>query len=380
MQPQSNHYYYGDYYDARYEQRGIYPWHSQQARRYGDDPMYAQYRSTQLRHDPDWDNHMGEQYRYRRDHVDARPPQTLALQVNFINTRKAGVPENLIVGRSLTEAVQSKTQPLRFTPVNMDERKRIETRGREVRNLQFERAIKESPPRAAGKSTGDRKTAQPVKMHFPASPVAARPTENVEGAKIPPPLPVAPKPRSVEGKDPRVKAQKTAAKAETRASEKKPEKVKRNVQTYPGRTDAKPAPANEKPQRAEPKPEATRRESTPQTQAPKAEPTKLESTPVKTRAETDSRSRTSRVVETPKPRKETNRSEALPPKSQHVQSTSRTEEAKREVSEPDVPTAEPTAQSQKPEVQPSRNNTKNREDKPEHARGTEDKKNKKGNK
>ena len=223
VQPRSNHYYYGDYYDARYERNGIYPWHSQELRRYGDDPMFSHYRSTQLRHDPNWDTHMDEQYRYRRDHVDARPPRTLALQVNFINTQKAGAPDNFIIGRTLTETVKSKTHPLRFKPVNMDEHKSFETRGRDVRNLQYERATKETPSKAAGKSNGIRKTAQPVRVQLPMSPVAARPTHNVEGTRTPPPLPVAPKTQTVATRGRQVEPQQTQGKADTSSSQKKPE-------------------------------------------------------------------------------------------------------------------------------------------------------------
>jgi hypothetical protein len=218
VQPRSHHYYYGDYYDRRYEERGFYPWYSRQVSRYGDDPIYAQYRSRQLRQDPDWDAHVAEQYTYRREHVEARPPQTLALQLNIVNDQRSGARENVILGRSLTEAVQSKTLPRRFTSVNVDERKQIESRGREVRKLQSERAKIEMPSREAGKSSRDRETAQPVRMRLPVSPVAARPSENVEGARIPPPMPVAPRPQAVEGRGRQEKPQKDAVEAETSRS------------------------------------------------------------------------------------------------------------------------------------------------------------------
>ncbi len=208
VQPESRQYYYGDYYDRRYEERGFYPWYSKQVMRYGDDPIYTHYRSGQLRRDPDWDVHIDEQYKYRREHVDARPPQTLALQVNIINHQRAGVPENLVIGRSLAEAIQSETQPVRFTPVNMDERKQIEKQGHKVHELQSERARIEVPPKAARKSKGARKTAQIVRVQLPVFPVAARATENVKGAKTPPPLPVAPKSQAVEGRARHVKPHK----------------------------------------------------------------------------------------------------------------------------------------------------------------------------
>jgi len=218
VQPRSHHYYYGDYYDRRYEERGFYPWYSRQVSRYGDDPIYAHYRSRQLLQDPDWDTHVDEQYRYRREHIDARPPQTLALQLNIVNNQSTGARENVILGRSLTEAIQSRTLPHRFTPVNMDERKQIETRGREVHKLQSERARIEMPTRETQRSSRDRETAQPVRMRLPASPVAARSSEHVEGARTPPPMPVVPEPQAVEGRGRQEEPQRETARPETSRS------------------------------------------------------------------------------------------------------------------------------------------------------------------
>jgi hypothetical protein len=352
VQPRSHHYYYGDYYDRRYEARGFYPWYSKQVMRYGDDPIYVHYRSMQLRHDPDWDVHMDEQYRYRREHVDARPPQTLALQVNLINTQKAGAPQNVIIGKSLAEAVQSKTLPLRFTPVNMDERKQIETRSREVRKFQVKRAEMETAPKAAEKSRGGRETAQPVRMQLPVSPVAARPTENVTGAKVPPPMPVAPKPQAAEGRSRQVKPQKVEATTETPKPREKQGKAEAQTQARPKKVEAKPAKIQKKPQRVEPKPETTRRESTPQGLAPKPEPSKREIAP----AMTKSKSRTPEAVETTKPG---------------------TVEPKRESPKPEAAKAEVRSQKPEAKAQPHRAETKKQKGKRERAPSTEDNKNKK---
>ena len=75
VQSSSRHYYYGDYYDRHYEERGFYPWYSERVRRYGNDPIYMHYRSQQLVQNPNWDIHVEEQFRYRREHVEARPPK-----------------------------------------------------------------------------------------------------------------------------------------------------------------------------------------------------------------------------------------------------------------------------------------------------------------
>lgn len=203
----SHHYYYGDYYDRRYEDRGFSPWYSRQSTHYGGDPLYAHYRSRQLLQYPNWDNHVMEQYRYRREHVEARPPQTLALQVNIINNQRPGAPENFLIGRSYSEMIQSGTQPLRFTPVNMDERNQIQTRGREVHRLQSERARMETSAAGEGKPRRSPKIEQPVRMQLPASPVAAKPLDKVEKRYAPPPVPDAPAPVAAEVKGKRARPQ-----------------------------------------------------------------------------------------------------------------------------------------------------------------------------
>jgi len=247
-QPRYHHYYFGDYYDRRYEERGFYPWYSQQVTRYGYDPIYSNFRTQQLRQDPDWDVHIDEQYRYRREHLDARPPQTLALQINIINNQKDAAPRDFIIGKSLAEVVQSKTLPLRLTPVNMDERKQIETRGQEVRKFQLERAKMETAPAAAGKSEKAAGNAQPVRMQLPVSPVAARSTENVTGAKTPPPMPVAPKPQAAEDRGRQVKPQKEEARPEAKSP--KPEAPKPEVRSQKPEPKAQPPRSETKQQRS----------------------------------------------------------------------------------------------------------------------------------
>ena len=123
-------------------------------------------------------------------------PQTLALQINILKTQKPDAPDRIAIGRNLAEAVQSKIQSLRFTAINMDERKQIETRGRQVHKLQSERAKLETPVAPTKKAKGGRDAKQPISVQLPASPVAARPIANAEGARAVPALPVVPKPQT----------------------------------------------------------------------------------------------------------------------------------------------------------------------------------------
>ena len=316
VQPRSHRYYYGDYYDTRYEDRGIYPWHSRQIARYGDDPIYVHYRATQLRRDADWDAHMDELYRYRRDHVDARPSRTLALQSSRTNMHRLGGPEDLIIGRSLTEEVRSPRLPLRFTPLNIEERRQIETSGREVRRFESERARIETQPTTVERSEGSHEVARPVRVRLPVSPVAARPAGDVAGVRTPPPVPVAPRPRVAEVGDRQIKPRKVETRSAVPTSGKRP-----GVETHPERTATRSAPRSENPQHVVPRPETSKREGV----APRT------------------RARTTRTVDTPRPQKVEARSEAKAP-----------EPPKRRVLEPEryIPThEEPKAEvrSQKPE-------------------------------
>ena len=192
VRPRGCHYYFGDYYDYRYEQRGFYPWHHRWSIRYGDDPLYAHFRMRQLQRNPNWDTYVVEQYRYRRENAQARPPQTLAMQINIINTSRADSREGFIVGRSLTETVQSRSLPMRFTSVSAEERRQVETRGREVHRLQGERARMEASPPTTRRTRSALETARPVRAELRSSPVRARATEDMDGARVPPPEPTAP--------------------------------------------------------------------------------------------------------------------------------------------------------------------------------------------
>ena len=391
IQPRSNHYYFGDYYDQRYERQGYYPWYSKEARRYGDDPLYMHYRSVQMRQDAQWDTHIQEQFSYRRAHIDARPPQTLALQVNIFNTRKADMPENMFIGRSFTEAAQSKAAPLHFATVNADERKQFETRGQEVRKFQVERAKLETGSKAPGKS----KEARAVKMQLPASPVAARSMENVEGVKAPPPMPVAPKPQLMEGRGKRENSQKAVpitsqpqslekpgkTEAQPVAAKDKPKRVGAKPQAItsmptPQATEVTPTTGRERPNRVENKPhevtsvpppqaitappvavkeKPNRPERKPETITPVSTPQTIEAKPVtrgNARVKTESTSPTPQHIDKPKP----DNLEAKPAIRRQVQSSPKTVESVHESPKPQELKSEVKSQQLEPKAQAPRSN------------------------
>jgi hypothetical protein len=344
VQPRSHHYYFGDYYDHSYEERGFYPWYSPRVTRFGYDPMYAHYRAAQLRHDPDWDVHIDERYRFRREHIDARPPRTMALQADLIRTRKSAAHEDFIVGRSLSDAAQRKTMPHRFRSVPMDERKQIQTRGHDVRAFQVERAKIEASPKTSIEAKGGHETARPVKSQLRASPVASKAAGKARGANVPPPMPAASKPQAAEDKS----RHATSGKVETKTG------------------SMLSSPAHEKPQRVERGPKTGTSGPAPQTIAPKPDVVKRGRAPAKIETKTQA----PQAIEAPK----SHRVETKPPQ---IQTRSRTVEPKREPPKLEAPHLKAGAQNAEPKIQPHRVDPKKQKGQQDPANNQEDNKKRK---
>lgn len=77
------HYYFGDYYDSSYGNRGMYPWFAFSSSRFGYDPIYAHYHHRHSRTDRDWANRVRSDYEFRRDHENARPERVASLTPRF---------------------------------------------------------------------------------------------------------------------------------------------------------------------------------------------------------------------------------------------------------------------------------------------------------
>lgn len=319
IQTRSRHYYYGDYYDSSYESRGFRPWYDQREHRYGGDPLYMQFRARQLDLDRNWDAHVDEQFHHRRDHIEARPPQTFALQVNIINNRAAGDTRNVAVGRNLEDVVAGPNPRERFVPLNMEERKVIETRGNSVRNLQSERARLETTPAPRDRAGADR----PSRLSLPVSPVAARPAIQGESKRVPPPRPDAATPQP----SPDRRGLDKPARIDTRlpvpdpqrSPRKTPPVVKQNTARGPARSE----PVLEVPSRVEPAPgSAPGRRSTPkvtESPAPRTSP---------------DRAAAPRVVEAPAPAPPRAKEEVTPPRPRPTPPTSTSPGAERRVASP----------------------------------------------
>ena len=235
--------------------------------------------------------------------------------------------------------MQSRTNSRRFTAVNMDERKQIETRGRDIRNFQLKRAEIEATPADVGKPGRSRENAQSIRMKMPASPIAARSGENVKGVRTPPPRPVEPKPQTAAGRSRQESPRKVDAK-----TEQKPVRRAPDTQTQPKRPETRPGTTREKPQRVAPGPERNKPESSIRQPKHKPEPVKRESNSVRT----ESTPRKPQTVETSRPEKVNGRPEANSRQPQ-AKSETRTIEPKRESHKPEASKQKSAPKEQAPQ-------------------------------
>jgi hypothetical protein len=100
--PTRSVYCFGDYYEARYFDRGIYPSYAYHMSRYGYDPVFAYHRWEHVRHEPNWHERMRADYRYRRDHIDARPPHTYIATQQLIARGDNRDVQSLVIATSLS--------------------------------------------------------------------------------------------------------------------------------------------------------------------------------------------------------------------------------------------------------------------------------------
>ncbi|MEX0977520.1 MAG: hypothetical protein WDZ48_01630 [Pirellulales bacterium] len=171
LRPQYQHYYFGDYYAASYTSAGFYSWFSFHNRQ-GYDPIYA-HQHWQHRQDRAWEQNIQADFQHRRDHEEARPPRTLAAQ-DARTASKANSNEGaFVVAAPLERLTNSKDSPMRFQPLDKQERQNFAKHGQEVRKFSLERqkldakvtvGTVEKPARPSG----------PARVKLPKSPIVAR--------------------------------------------------------------------------------------------------------------------------------------------------------------------------------------------------------------
>lgn len=190
VRARSRHYYFGDYYASSYRDAGYYPRFSFQSSRYGYDPIYAHQR-WHHRQDRDWEQRVELDFQYRRDHVDARPPRTLALQVQLGESYVKSRERSVVVATSLDRLAKSQDSAVRFRSVDPEERQQLTQRRQAVQKFREDRQKLESYTAERSADQRERETA-PARVPTPRSPIVAKRAEELSKDRAPPRIQKAP--------------------------------------------------------------------------------------------------------------------------------------------------------------------------------------------
>ena len=150
--PKYDHYFFGDYFAAKYDSMGIYPWFTV-GRHAGlaYDPLFAYYDWEKSRSEPQWAERMRGWHDYYRTHPDYRPPHNLAAQ-----RRLMAVAENrpdrrfLAIADNLHNFRQLPNPRLPLTAVSENERTRLAQTAQQIRQSAAERLKRETQGMAGG--------------------------------------------------------------------------------------------------------------------------------------------------------------------------------------------------------------------------------------
>ena len=154
VRPRYGHYYFGDYYAARYGDVGYYSAYSWHSHHHGYDPIFA-YERWDHRHDRGWDLRRSNDFAYFRDHADARPPHTWALMKDMHgNNLKNG--RNLMLATTFDGMTKNPGKGQKFVTLDKDRRDKFVTQNKDMVKFGQDRRKSEAVGLAAGdnKKTG----------------------------------------------------------------------------------------------------------------------------------------------------------------------------------------------------------------------------------
>jgi len=100
VRPAYGHYYFGDYFEDRYERRGFTSWVDYRVGRHSYDPNFAFYR-RRYRNDDHWETSLRDLYALRRSGDVPRPPRTLIQQTQIVNNITINKTENITVNKNI---------------------------------------------------------------------------------------------------------------------------------------------------------------------------------------------------------------------------------------------------------------------------------------
>lgn len=171
--PDSNHYYFGDYYGDEYSRRGFRPWFEIDRRHRGYDPIYAHRRWDHGRTDDRWDERVREDYDYRRRHVDARPARTYSAQAEVVARAPERERKNLFFAVPLNDFSTRQDTQIRFRKTDSARRQSLGSKAKELRRFRDERVKWETRNEKAVKgesTTRSRDVTEPRRLLRQANP------------------------------------------------------------------------------------------------------------------------------------------------------------------------------------------------------------------
>ena len=153
--PTYSHYYFGDYYSTAYVHLGFYPWYEYHHSHFGYDPIFV-YERHSHRHDvTQWERSLQDDFLYRRDHHDARPPRTFAAQQTQVLRLPEADRSKYLLASSFKDVTSRKDSMTQFVKLSEDNRKQIAKQDETFRKFIEKRAKLETEPVAikAGKES-----------------------------------------------------------------------------------------------------------------------------------------------------------------------------------------------------------------------------------
>jgi hypothetical protein len=138
LRPRYCHYYFGDYYAASYRGAGFVPWFAINTGRLGYDPIFA-HNCWLHRSDADWAHGQQIAFEHRRDHEDARPPHTWAIQKTLDIHKMPEGAKHIPLALSLDDLNKAKDNSLKLKTIDMAERKQLSQHGLDVQKFREER-------------------------------------------------------------------------------------------------------------------------------------------------------------------------------------------------------------------------------------------------
>ena len=201
--PSYQHYYFGDYYDPRYDRMGFVSWTDARYSANVGNPLFTYYQ-LQNRTNLNWSRDLRQLYTTRRLDISARPPRTLVQQQTVIQkihnktviTNNVTNIDNMTAVAHLTSVDKTRVKLQPITKVQIAEAQKTAVQFREFgaqrAKLEVEARVKAQAQVQPGK------TPMPIKVELPAKRPAPVKVNNGPKSFVPPARPVMPEPKPIK--------------------------------------------------------------------------------------------------------------------------------------------------------------------------------------